>query len=90
MRKLESEEVLPNMNHRKGCKMPVLSLVTLTFDLGLQTRFGARDQTRLPCEFGANLFSGSQDISYTNKKTPQTGRTKKQNIPQLTVCGKKN
>jgi len=70
MRKLESEEVLPNMNHQKGCKMPVLSLVTLTFDLGLQTRFVARDQTRLPCEFGANLFSGSQDISYTNKKTP--------------------
>jgi len=68
MRKLEAKDVLPNMNRRKGCKMPVLSLVTLTFDLGLQTRFGARDQTRLPCEFGANLFSGPQDISYTNKK----------------------
>ena len=39
-----------------------LSLVTLTFDLDQ-----ARDQTRLPCEFGANPFSGSRDISYTNK-----------------------
>jgi len=36
--------------------------LTLTFKL-----VGARDQTRLPCEFGANPFSGSQDISYTNK-----------------------
>jgi len=26
-------------------------------------------QTRLPCEFGANPFSGSRDISYTNKQT---------------------
>jgi len=25
----------------------------------------ARDQTRLPCEFGANPFSGSRHISYT-------------------------
>ena len=28
-----------------------------------------RGQTRLPCEFVANLFSGSRDISCTNKKT---------------------
>jgi len=28
----------------------------------------ARDQTHLPCEFGTNPFSGSRDISYTNKK----------------------
>jgi len=27
----------------------------------------ARDQTRPPCEFGANPFSGSQDIWFTNK-----------------------
>jgi len=26
-----------------------------------------RDQTHLLCEFGANPFSGSRDISYTNK-----------------------
>jgi len=27
----------------------------------------AKDQTRLPCEFVANPFSSSRDISYTNK-----------------------
>jgi len=27
-----------------------------------------RDQTRLPCEFGENPFSGSRNISYTDKK----------------------
>ena len=47
--------------------MPFLSLVTLTFDLTFKL-VRARDQTRLPCEFGANPFSGSRDFSYTNKK----------------------
>jgi len=37
--------------------------MTLTFKL-----VWVRDQRRLPCEFGANPFSGSRDISYTNKK----------------------
>jgi len=37
-------------------------MVTLTFKL-----VRASNQTRLPCEFGANLFSGSRDISYTDK-----------------------
>jgi len=38
--------------------------------LSLQTfkLAGARNQTRLPCEFDANPFSGCQYISYTNKK----------------------
>jgi len=44
--------------------------LTLTFKL-----LRARDQTRLPCEFGENLFSGSRDISYTVKK-PQTDGAK--------------
>jgi len=44
--------------------------LTLTFKL-----IQARDQTRLPCEFGVNPFSGSRDTSYTNK-TKQTGGTK--------------
>jgi len=43
--------------------MPFLSMVTLTIKL-----VRGRDQTCLPCEFGANPFSSSQDISYTNKK----------------------
>jgi len=42
--------------------------LTLTFK-----HVQARDQTRLPSEFGANPFSGSRDISYTNKKTRAKG-----------------
>jgi len=30
-----------------------------------------RDQTRLSCKFGANRFSGSGNIFYTNKKVRQ-------------------
>jgi len=37
--------------------------LTFTFKL-----IGPRDQALLPCEFRANPFSGSRDISYTNKK----------------------
>ena len=40
----------------------------------------ARDQTCLPCEFGANPFSGFGDILYTNKKTRLTAS--KTNLPQ--------
>ena len=58
-------------------------LLTLTFKL-----VWARDQTRFPCEFGANPFSGSRDISYTNKKTDW--RRQKQNLPQFTACGNKS
>jgi len=48
---------------RKGPKKcRFLSLVTLTLKL-----VQVRDQTHLPCEFGANPFSGSQDISYAKK-----------------------
>ena len=48
----------------------------------------ARDQIRLPCEFGANLFSGSWDISYTNIKTTDW-RRQKQNLPQFTAWSNK-
>jgi len=41
--------------------------LTLTFKL-----VRAKDRTRLPCEFGANPFSGSRDIWGTNKKSSQT------------------
>jgi len=40
----------------------------------------ARDQTHLPYEFGANLLSGSRDISYTKQR-------QKQNLTQFTACG---
>ena len=44
--------------------------MTLTFKL-----VRARDQTRLPCEFGANPFSGFRDISYTQKSYSTNYRT---------------
>ena len=53
-----------------------LSLMTLTFKL-----IPARDQTRLSCEFGAYPFSGSRDISYTNKKV--TDSTKNRTLCNL-------
>jgi len=81
--KLEAKDVLPNKLYaarRKGRDMPFLSLVTLTFKL-----VQARDQTCLPCEFGANPFSSSRDISYTNKKTTDW-RRQKQNLQQFIAC----
>jgi len=41
-----------------------LDLLSLTLAF---KRVRARDQTHLPCEFGSNPFSGSRDISYTNR-----------------------
>ena len=61
----------------KDRKMPVfvpgdldLWPLTLTFKF-----VQAKDQTRLPFELGADPFSGSRDISYTNKK-PRTDGAK--------------
>jgi len=56
-------------------KCRFLSLVTLTFDLDIQTR-PSEGPTRLPCEFGANLFSGSRDISYTKKKVTDSAKNR--------------
>ena len=68
------------------CTVRYLSLVTLTFKL-----VGARDQTRIPCEFGTNQFNHSKDIWFTNKKqTKNKSHTAlKQNLTQFTVCGNK-
>jgi len=82
---LEAKDVLPNKPHtgrRKGRKMPLFVLVTMTFKL-----VQARDQRDVPCEFGTNLFSSFQDILYTNKK--QNDGAKKQNLPQFTACDNK-
>jgi len=57
----------------------------LTSDLDTQTP-QARDETRLPCEFGANPFSGSRDTSYT--KTYSHRQRQKQNLTQFTACSK--
>jgi len=46
------------------------------------------DQTRLLCEFGgANPFSGSGDISYTNNNKNTDWRRQKQNLAQLSARG---
>jgi len=45
----------------------VLSLVTFTFDLDIQT-CPSDGQNMSSCEFCANPFSDSRDISYTNKQ----------------------
>jgi len=45
--------------------------LTLTFKF-----VQARDQACLPCEFGANPFSGSRDIWFTNKQTINKTRAK--------------
>jgi len=69
--KLDAKNVFPNINHTqppKGLK----SAVVVPDDLDLQL-VRARNQTRLPCEFGANPFRSSTDISYTNKKTQTDG-----------------
>jgi len=58
--KLGAKDVLPNKPHagrQKGRKMSFF-LITLTFDLYLQTRLSEGPNT-FPCEFGANPFSGS-------------------------------
>jgi len=57
-----------------------LDPLTLTFKL-----VRVMDQTRLPCEFGANLFSSSQDIWVVNKKNKVTDSSKNRNLP---ACGK--
>jgi len=41
-----------------------------------------RDQTRLLCEFGANLFSRSKDISYNKNSLRQH-----QKQPYAVACG---
>jgi len=75
---LEAKDVLPNINRTQSAKSTEKFLFCiwlpwpLIFDL--QTR-ASEDKTRLLCEFGANPFSGSRDISYTIKK-PQTDGAK--------------
>ena len=63
------------------CTTRFLSLVTLTIKL-----VRARDQTCLMCEFGANPFSGSRDIWFTNKQSDRQRQNR--NLTQFDACGK--
>ena len=77
--KLEAKDVLPNINSTQATERGEnaflslasgdldLSLLTLTFNLVRE-----RDQTCLPCEFGANPFGSSRDISDSKKVTDST------------------
>jgi len=56
-----------------------LSPLTLTFK-----PVQARDQTHLPCEFGANAFSRSRDIWFTNRKVTNSAKNR-----TLLACGNK-
>jgi len=70
--KLKAKDVSPNINRTKAAERDEKCRfcsgepwpLTLTFEL-----VSAKDQTRLPCQFGANPFSGFRDISYTNEKS---------------------
>ena len=53
-----------------------LSLVTLTFVIDIQTHPNKGTNTLPGCEFGANPFSDSGDISYTNKKVIESAKNK--------------
>jgi len=74
--KLEAKDVLPNINCTQAAERAEKCRfcpwwpwpLTLTFKL-----VRVRDQTRHPYEFGANPFSSSGDISYTNKKPQNDG-----------------
>jgi len=63
--KIEAKDVLPNTNRTQADEMAEKCRFvpgTLTFDLDFKFV-----RASLPCEFGTNPFSGSRDISYTNK-----------------------
>ena len=48
----------------------------------------ARDQTRLPCEFGANPLNGSRDIFIHKQKVKSHKRRQERNPTQFTSCNK--
>ena len=56
-------------------KCRILFLVTVTFDLDLQI-CPSEGQNTYSCEFDANPFSGSGDISCTNKKVTDSARNR--------------
>ena len=72
------------MQAAEKAKMPFF--VPGDLDLDIQT-LRARDQTRLPCEFGANPFSGSP--RYFTHKEKSHRQHQKQNPTQFTACGTK-
>ena len=74
-RHLQQARSIPSLPGVMGVRSAFLSMVTLTFDLHIQTHQSektclvlARDQTRLPYEFGTNPFPRYM----TDKQTKKT------------------
>jgi len=70
--RIGAKDVLPNISCTQAAERAQNAVFVP--DLDLQT-YRLRHQTRLPCESDSNPFSGSGDISNTNKK-PQTDGAK--------------
>jgi len=71
---------------RRPPKMPFLSLLTLTFDLGLQTRLSKGLNTSLVWIWRKSVqrFPGY----FIHKQKNADRQRQKQNLPQFTTCGK--
>jgi len=76
-KELEAEDALPNINTTPAAERSGKCRFCFWWPWPSNSSEQG-DQTRLPCEFVANPFSGSRDISYTNKKVRQL--QKKQNL----------
>jgi len=75
----------PHAGHQNGRKMLFCPTPWWPWPLNLTFKLvWAKDQTHLPCEFGANPFSSSQGIWYANKKVADSA---KQSPIQFTACG---
>jgi len=71
------------------CTAHVLSLVTLTFDLDIQTR-PSEDQAHLPREFDINPFSRSQIFEWQTKKILKLITDSTKNTTLLACSNKEN
>jgi len=84
--KLEAKDVLPNINHMQAAEGPknaILSLVTLTFDLNLQSCPSKGPNTSSVGIWRKSVQGFPKILHTQTKKSPQTdGIKKKQNLPQ--------
>jgi len=80
---------LPNINRtqaaKRADKMPFLSLITLTFDLYLETRPSGGPSTSY---LWIRRKSVQRFSRYFIRKQKSRGQRQKQNLTQFTACGK--
>ena len=88
---LEAKDVLPNTNHTQAAKRAekchLLSLVTFTFDLDIQTHPSKGLNTYSVGIWRKAVQQFPRDISYSNKKSHR--QSQKQNLAQFTTCSNK-